>query len=96
MAGSAARSDDGVAAAAAPGARWEVRGHGKHAALKDQEFRAALVLLAPIPRACEGRADPATSVSRATHNQVVSRATCDQADPLAPAGRRLAAVPTSF
>jgi hypothetical protein len=73
----------GVAAAAAPGARWEVRGHGKHAALKDQEFRAALVLLAPIPRACEGRADPATSVSRATR---------DQADPLAPAGRRLAAV----
>ena len=36
----------------------------------------------------EGRAEPATSVSNATHNQVVSRATRDQADPLAPAGRR--------
>ena len=36
----------------------------------------------------EGRADPATSVSSATHIQVVSRATRDQADPLAPAGWR--------
>jgi hypothetical protein len=79
-----------------PAARCELRGIAKPAALKDQEFRAALVLLAPIPRACEGRAEPATSVSRATHNQVVSGATRDQADPLAPAGRRLAAVPTSF
>ena len=36
----------------------------------------------------EGRAEPATSVRGATHIQVVSRATRDQADPLAPAGRR--------
>ena len=36
-------------------------------------FRAALVLLAPIPRACEGRADPATSVSSATHKQLDPR-----------------------
>jgi hypothetical protein len=38
----------------------------------------------------EGRAEPATSVSRATYNQVVSSATRDQADPLEPAGRRFA------
>jgi hypothetical protein len=36
----------------------------------------------------EGRAEPATSVSNATHIQVVSSATRDQTDPLAPAGRR--------
>ena len=36
----------------------------------------------------EGRAEPATSVRGATHIQLVSRATRDQADPLAPAGRR--------
>jgi len=35
----------------------------------------------------EGRTEPATSVSRATHIQVVSSATRDQADPLALAGR---------
>ena len=52
------------------------------------ELLSALGLLAPIPRACEGRAEPATSVRGATHIQVVSRATRDQADPLAPAGRR--------
>ena len=49
-------------------------------ALNDQGFRAALAFLSPIPRACEGRADPATSVSSATHKQL---------DPPAPpAGRR--------
>jgi hypothetical protein len=31
--------------------------------------------LAPIPRACEGRAEPVTSVRGATHIQVVSSAT---------------------
>ena len=36
----------------------------------------------------EGRAEPATSVRGATHIQLVSRATRDQTDPLAPAGRR--------
>ena len=39
----------------------------------------ALTPLAPNPRAREGRTDPATSVSSATH---------DQSDPLEPAGRR--------
>ena len=34
-----------------------------------------LALLSPIPRACEGRAEPATSVRGATHIQVVSSAT---------------------
>jgi hypothetical protein len=50
-------------------------------------LRAALGFLSPIPRACEGRAAPAPSVSRATHKQN---------HPLAPPGRRLAAVPSSF
>ena len=56
-------------------------------ALNDQGFRAALPFLSPIPRACEGRADPAPSVSSATHKQL---------DPPAPPGRRLAAVAISF
>jgi hypothetical protein len=43
----------------------------------------------------EGRAEPATSVSRATHIQVVSRATRDQTDPTR--SRRLGgASPISF
>ena len=42
-----------LAAAAAPGARrvFQLRGHRQPAALKDQRYRAALVLLAPNPRA---------------------------------------------
>jgi len=37
--------------------------------LKDQRYRTPLALLAPIPRACEGRAEPATSVSKATRRR---------------------------
>ena len=69
------------AAAAAPGARWEVRGHGKQAALKDQAFSAALVLLAPNPRARGARrasdvgqqSDPQSGVSRAAIRPTRSR-----------------------
>ena len=73
-----------VAAAAAPGARWEVWGIAKQAALKDQaKQQTALTSLAPNLRArVRGAADLATSVSRATHKQ---------RQPLAPPGRRLAA-----
>ncbi len=85
------------AAAAAPASAASFR-YGviaKQAALILLDSIPALGLFAPNPRACEGRAEPAPSVSSATHIQVVSRATRDQADPLAPAGRRLAAVATS-
>ena len=78
------------AAAAAPAARWEVRGHAKQAALKDQALSGPRRPYSRRILVREGRAEPATSVSRATHIQVVSRATRDQADPLAPAGRRFA------
>ena len=54
---------------------------------KVARYASALTLFAPNPRA-RGAHRPATSVRGATHIQVVSRATRDQADPLAPAGRR--------
>ena len=50
---SGVRGERWLAAAAAPGARrvFQLRGHRQPAALKDQRYRAALVLLAPNPRA---------------------------------------------
>ena len=78
-------------------ARCEVRGLAKQAALKDQRYRTPLAFLAPIPRACEGRAEPATSVRGATHIQGgQQRDLGQQSDPPAPPGRRLAAVASSF
>ena len=90
-----------AAAAAGRAGRFS---HGvivKHAALKERRLIPALTFSLPfLARAREGRAEPATSVSGATHIQVVSSATRDQtdpgSDPLAPPGRRLADVATSF
>ena len=70
-----------------PAARFGYGVARQSMALNDQGFRAALPFLSPIPRACEGRADPAPSVSSATHKQL---------DPPAPPGRRLAAVAILF
>ena len=69
-------------------ALWEPRGIAKPAALKERCYRAPVILVRAEFLVREGRAEPATSVRGATHIQVVSRATRDQADPLAPAGRR--------
>ena len=74
------------AAAAAPGARCEVRGHGKHAALKDQRLIPALALFAPNPRARGARRARRRRSGSATHIQVVSRATRDQTTRPARAG----------
>ena len=65
---------------AVAGERREPRGHRQRAASKDQRYRGRVPPLYPLTRAHEGRADPATLVSRATR---------DQTDPPAPpAGRR--------
>jgi hypothetical protein len=60
--------------------------------LKDQRLIPALGFLAPNPRACEGRTDPATSVSKTDPHSggQQSDPRSDRPDPLEPAGRRFA------
>ena len=76
-----AANDDDDDVAAGRAARFSHGVYAKPAALKDQPYHPALTFFSPNPRAREGRAAPATSVSRATRKQVVSRATGAQADP---------------
>ena len=76
-----------MSVAAGRAARWDLRGIAKQAALKDQRYRAPSSLFAPNPRARGARR--ASDVGpRSDPHSGVSRATRDQADPLAPAGRR--------
>ena len=79
-AGAAAAAPDSMVWSAAPGERSEVRGRLRYHPDRNSTELWRVPPLYPLTRAHEGRADPATLVSRATR---------DQTDPLAPpAGRR--------
>jgi len=75
--GANATDDDVGCCGRRPRSAVQLRGHGKHAALRDQPFRAlgALTFMAHTSRACE--AEPSDALR-------------DQTDPLEPAGRRFA------